>query len=1248
MKESQQPKYMIMKAFGFFLLILVRPALAQLTVTTANQQGAVPFTPTWTPATGSLIAGLSPTTAEGNFNVEESGANEDSLTAGGSLTIGQVSADGGETCSSNYVTCGNAGGAGSNIVYTLPASPSGTGYSITNITVYGGWKDGGRDQQAYTVWYATVADPTNFIALTEVNYLPSNPNGQASATCVTIADSAGGVLLSNVVALMFDFTTPPCENGYCGYGAITVQGTAASTPSGPPVAYVPSENPASAPTGLLCDLLEHPEETVITTATPEFGWIYNPSFRNDSQTSYRIIVASSQTLANQGTGDIWDSGVISSPASINVPYAGATLQTNTDYYWSVQTVDSAGQTSPFSASQHFHTDTQFASPPVLPVTTDGLQWIWYPESPAATYATRYFLKTFVVSTNVGVSASQILLTADDQFTLYVNGTLVGSGADWQQFNLFFLNSLIQPGTNTIAIAVSNILDQAGLTGRLDYLDGAGNTNTVFIDGTWLTSSNLAPNWNQSGFNDSSWVNASMLGYYGISPWNTTPTLPLIGLIYNSSANIWADRYPLRYVNIAPVLVTNTAPGCWFIDFGQDSWGYATVQLNGSFNGTNVQAHFGEQCAGFAVNTAPPDDVRYAVTNFVLQNGNIAYAIYPPPYSGQTISPPASYGVVMPFRYFELTNFPGALTISNVSQQRLVSEFNTNAASFSSSSPAINQIWNLCQNSMQMMTFDGIYVDGDRERTPYEADTYIHQLSSYAMDREFTMPRYTFEYLLQHPTWPTEWKFHMIFIAWADYLQTGNTDLLYQYYDQLKPDTFIWAATGDGLMQGFPGFPETTNSDIVDYITAEDRDNFVITDGSYLNWTNSVNNAFYYRCLQLMGNIAGVIGYANDATNYAAMAAQVYTVYNSTFWNNDSQSYVDGVGTSHSAAHANFFPLDFGLVPGTNQAAVLDYIHSRIAANDAIPTGTYGAEYLLETLFQQGDADTALGLMTTNNSRSWMNMINSGSTLTTEFWNLGETGDMDWNHAWGSVAGNIISRFVLGLRPITAGYGQILIQPQLGQTLSYVQGTVPTIRGPVSIQVTNAPGLFQLLLNIPGNVAATVLLPGTNTTALVDGEIVSGTVSNNWLAIKNIGSGQHAIWLNTNNTPSRTTLYNNWAAAWFGTNAANASIAGMTADPDGDGVDNLDEFIAGTNPLNPTDSFHITDMGYSPTGPVMAVTIIGNAGRHYALQHTFTLNPASWVTVDTQTANADNQTINLNDSSLAGSTQAFLRVTVTYP
>jgi hypothetical protein len=509
-------------------------------------------------------------------------------------------------------------------------------------------------------------------------------------------------------------------------------------------------------------------------------------------------------------------------------------------------------------------------------------------------------------------------------------------------------------------------------------------------------------------------------------------------------------------------------------------------------------------------------VRYANVNLTLPGGDNIYSIRPPAHSPydikRDIDPPESFGVVMPFRYFELDHFPGTLSADDVTQERLLDEFNTNAANFKCSSPALNKIWKLCRNSMEMLTFDGIYVDGDRERRPYEADAYIHQLSAYAVDREFTMPRYTFEYLLQNPTWPTEWKFHMIFIAWADYLQTGNADLLYRYYDALKPDLLTGAATASGLIKGFPVFPLKGNSDVVDW-PPSDRDGFVMRSGDYLNWTNSVNNAFYYRSLQLMAKIARVVGRPADADSYDATAARVYTNYNAAFWNNDSQSYADGVGTTHSSAHANFFPLAFGLVPADRQPAVVGYLHSRIGANDGMPASVYGAQYLLEGLFQSGDADTALDLMTTNGPRGWLNMIHMGSTLTTEAWSFDDKGNLDWNHAWGAAPANLISRFVLGVRPVTPGYGQILIQPELGRVLSYAEGTVPTIRGPVSVRATNGRRVFQVVVNIPGNVTATVVLPAfdeTDPTAVVDGRTVSGAVSNGLLAVKNIGSGRHTI------------------------------------------------------------------------------------------------------------------------------------------
>jgi alpha-L-rhamnosidase len=741
---------------------------------------------------------------------------------------------------------------------------------------------------------------------------------------------------------------------------------------------------ANAPSGLLCDLLEHPEETVIASTSPNLGWIYNPSFPNDAQAGYRIIVASSQTLADAGTGDVWDSGWLSNSASINVPYAGAKLALGANFFWRVQTADSAGQISSFSSVQHF--------------------------------------------------------------------------------------------------------------------------------------------------------------------------------ITGSATNVFAGRYPLRFVAASPVLLTNTGPGRWFVDFGQDAFGNATVHPNGTRSPTDVRVRFGEMADGFAVNPDTPQGsmVRYAETTFHLSGSDLTCSLRPPvhSYPPGAVNPPENYGAVMPFRYLELINFPGTLTPNDVAQMRLLSAFNTNAASFSSSSPALNRVWDLCRNSMQVLTFDGIYVDGDRERRPYEADAYIQQLSSYAVNREFTMARHSLEYLLDHPTWPTEWKFHDIFMAWADYLQTGDTNLVNQLYTKLQSASLTWAATGSGLIKGFPGFPQSTNSDVVDWPQGE-RDGFVIRNGHYLNWTNAVDNAFYYRSLQLMTEIATVLGHTGDAATYQTMANQVYAAYNQTFWNNDSRCYVDGVGTKHASAHANFFPLAFGLVPESNQTAVVAFLHSRIAANEGIPCSVYGAQYFLEALFAAGDADTALGLMTTNGPRGWLNMLNLGSTLTTEAWNFAAKSNMDWNHAWGAAPGNVIPRFVLGLRPITAGFGQILVQPRLGKTLTYAQGVVPTIRGPVSIAASNAPGSFQLRLDIPGNVTATVVLPAlgaTNPVALVDGKMVSGALSNNWLVVKNVGSGQHAIWLNKSGASSAEKLYANRAASSSGTNAANPAITNPASDPTHKGVD----------------------------------------------------------------------------------------------
>lgn len=196
-------------------------------VSPANQTGTgARFTPTWLFPAGSLIAGTLPTAR---------GSSIGSFLLEGALGL-PVLTDGvfgavGSGNNSTMATCGSGAG-GHSMTYTLVGSPS--GYDITNIVVYAGWSDRGRDQQAYTIYYSTVADPNNFIQLSSTDYNPAIAAGISSADRVTFSPSISPMAV-NVARIMFDFTSPAGENGYSGYAEVAVFGSPSAAVSLAPV-----------------------------------------------------------------------------------------------------------------------------------------------------------------------------------------------------------------------------------------------------------------------------------------------------------------------------------------------------------------------------------------------------------------------------------------------------------------------------------------------------------------------------------------------------------------------------------------------------------------------------------------------------------------------------------------------------------------------------------------------------------------------------------------------------------------------------------------------------------------------------------------------------------------------------------------------------------------------------------------------------------------------------------------------------
>jgi hypothetical protein len=210
------------------------------------------YTPTWVPATnGDLLLGLSPTYASGGFGLGGCEGTS-ALTTGvlGFLTPpgngGDALATGGYQNSENYVEDASAGPPGANLAYQLPATTN--GWDLTNITVYGGWSDTGRDWQRYVLYYSTTANPTNYDnQIANVIFEPLNTEidgvtvaiaGQQSATRVMIT-STNGVLGHNIAGLKFDFTplSSAAENGWEGYAQIQAFGKpSASLPIAGPIA----------------------------------------------------------------------------------------------------------------------------------------------------------------------------------------------------------------------------------------------------------------------------------------------------------------------------------------------------------------------------------------------------------------------------------------------------------------------------------------------------------------------------------------------------------------------------------------------------------------------------------------------------------------------------------------------------------------------------------------------------------------------------------------------------------------------------------------------------------------------------------------------------------------------------------------------------------------------------------------------------------------------------------------------------
>ena len=571
-----------------------------------------------------------------------------------------------------------------------------------------------------------------------------------------------------------------------------------------------------------------------------------------------------------------------------------------------------------------------------------------------------------------------------------------------------------------------------------------------------------------------------------------------------------DRQTSTFHIIKPIKFKSTKLGSWFADFGKASFATLDIKINSFEDQKILEVYLGERKnEDFSVNkNSGRSNIGFEKLNISLKKGIHKYQVNIPPHHSnspntQKLAP--FYPEVLPFRFVELKGNGKKIEVEEISQLALYYPFDDDASFFECSDTNLNKVWDLCKYTLKATPFLGVYADGNRERMPYEADSYIQQLGHYSVDREYSIARYTTNFLIYNPSWPTEWNLHAVLMAWQDYMYTGNKEFIANMYEDLKNKTMLSLSREDGLISTTSGlitpeFLETIHfngnsfRDIVDWPkgtprgskqasnagpTPEgERDGYVFTD------INTVVNSFHYHSLVLMTKIAETLRKYDDHVLFKTRAEMVRKSIQKKLFDDEKGIFIDGEGTDHSSLHANMFPLAFNLVPPEHINSVVEFVKSR-----GMACSVYGAQYLLDALFNVGESKYAISLMTTESKRGWINMLNAGSTMTTEAWDEYYKPNLTWNHAWGSAPANIIPRRIMGIEPIKPGFERFLISPQPGN-LPYLKLKSPSIRGSILCELSVNKSGWEMEVSVPGNSEAEVWIPEKFKNIRIESELVS--------------------------------------------------------------------------------------------------------------------------------------------------------------
>lgn len=223
----------------------------------------------------------------------------------------------------------------------------------------------------------------------------------------------------------------------------------------------------------------------------------------------------------------------------------------------------------------------------------------------------------------------------------------------------------------------------------------------------------------------------------------------------------------------------------------------------------------------------------------------------------------------------------------------------------------------------------------------------------------------------------------------------------------------------------------------------------------------VNTYFMVKSLTQMCEIASIIGRDEDIAEYEEKIKYRKGVITAAYFNTFDDNFVMNV------QGANSFAVDIGLGNEKTYENMVSY-YKKLGYYD---TGIFATDIVTRLLFEKGDSDLAVDLMTNNGDQGYEHWRINGATTFHEYWDSNRSRSHSHPMFGSTVA--YIFEYLLGIRQAenTVGYTSLVIAPQCVDRFGVMNGSITTPNGVVAVSYEHIGDKVKFGIYVPDGTKA---------------------------------------------------------------------------------------------------------------------------------------------------------------------------------